>query len=115
MTRNIKSLFPLKDKVCHKSNVVYEGTCSCGEKYIGETVRNAEVRWREHDFLGKSEPAKHVVLNSGHSFSWRTLCKAPQNTRKRKILEAFYINKFKPNINDQLDIRFIHLFKNGIT
>ena len=44
-TRNIRSLFPLKDKNNYKSCVIYKGDCSCGSSYIGETRRNAEVRW----------------------------------------------------------------------
>ena len=60
-TRNIKSLFPLKDKITYKSNVIYEGKCTCGGVYIGETKRNAETRWSEHSpASGKSEPAKHI-------------------------------------------------------
>ena len=39
-TRNIKSLFPLKDRVKHLSCVIYEGKCLCGRLYIGETIRN---------------------------------------------------------------------------
>ena len=42
--RNIRSLFPLKDKNDYKSCVFYKGDCSCGSRYIGETKRNAEVR-----------------------------------------------------------------------
>ena len=61
-TRNIKSLFPLKDKVGHRSCIIYEGKCSCGFSYIGETKRNSEVCWKEHeDPAGKSEPAKHLI------------------------------------------------------
>ena len=45
-TRTIRSLFPLKDRVEHRCCVIYEGTCTCGEKYTGETNRNTEVRWR---------------------------------------------------------------------
>ena len=116
-TRNIKSLFPIKDKVVHHSSVIYKGTCSCGDQCVGETVRNAKkIRWKEHDRMaGKSEPSKHVVENSGHAFTWEIISKAPKNNRKRKTLEAFYILKFKPKINDQLDIRCLRLFKNGIT
>ena len=44
-TRNIRSLFPLKDKNDYKSCVIYKRDCSCGSRYIGETKRNAEVRW----------------------------------------------------------------------
>ena len=38
--RKIQSLFPLKDKVQHLSCVIYKGICSCGEVYVGETIRN---------------------------------------------------------------------------
>ena len=47
-TRQIKSLFSLKDKNLHKSHVIYEGECSYGEDYVGETMRNLEVRITEH-------------------------------------------------------------------
>ena len=47
-TRNIRSLFNLKDKANHVSSVVYEGKCNCGENYIGETGRNVTKRWDEH-------------------------------------------------------------------
>ena len=116
ITRKVKSLFPIKDKVIHKSCVIYEGTCSCGEKYIGETKRNAEVRWAEHNNTKKkSEPAKHLKLNIGHVFSWKVLCAAPNNYRKRKVIEAYYIRRFLPTINDQLDIKSVYLFRNGVT
>ena len=60
-TRNIRSLFPLKDKNDYKSCVIYKGDCSCGSRYIGETKRNAEVRWNEHNNPTKSsEPSKHL-------------------------------------------------------
>ena len=53
-TRNIRSLFPLKDKNDYKSCVIYKGDCSCGSRYIGETKCNAEVRWNEHNNPTKS-------------------------------------------------------------
>ena len=42
-----QSLFPIKDKVCHISRAIYQGICSCGATYIGDSVRNAFVRWSE--------------------------------------------------------------------
>ena len=42
-TRNIRSLFPLKDKNDYKSCVIYKGGCSCGSSYIGETKLNSEL------------------------------------------------------------------------
>ena len=60
-TRNIRSLFPLKDKSDYKSCVIYKGGCSCGSRHIGETKRNAEVRWNEHNNPTKSlELSKHL-------------------------------------------------------
>ena len=47
-TRNIRSLFPLKDKNNYKSCVIYKEDCSCGSRYIDESKHNAEVRWNEH-------------------------------------------------------------------
>ena len=38
-TRKIKSLIKIKDNIKHLSCVVYHGICSCGNNYIGETVR----------------------------------------------------------------------------
>ena len=59
-TRKMQPLFPLKDKVDHYSCVIYRGDYSCDQNYIGETVRNAKIRWNEHgDKNSKSEPAKH--------------------------------------------------------
>ena len=70
-TRNVRSLFPLKDRVKNTSCVVYQGTCSCGLTYSGETNRNACIRWNEHDSPSKnSEPSKHVVLHPIHEFTW---------------------------------------------
>ena len=42
-TRNIKSLFPLKDRVKHLSCVIYEGKCLCDRWYIGEIIRNSDI------------------------------------------------------------------------
>ena len=70
-TRNIQYLFPLKDKNDYKSCVIYKGDCSCGSCYIGETKRNAECRWNEHNNLTKSsEPSKHLRSNINHYFTW---------------------------------------------
>ena len=52
-TRNIGSLFPLKDKNGYRLYVIYKGDCSCGSHYIGETKSNAEVKWNEHNKLTK--------------------------------------------------------------
>ena len=119
ITRNIRSLFPLKDRVEHMSCVIYQGTCSCGESYIGETVRITDIRWKEHTNPAPSakltDPAKHVLANPTHTFRWTVLTHAPQQSSKRLILEAYFIAKKRPKINIQTNPQLLLLFRNGVT
>ena len=39
--RKIETLFKLKDKNIHPSHVIYIGTCTCDEAYIGETANHS--------------------------------------------------------------------------
>ena len=119
-TRNIRSLFPLKDRVEHISCAIYEGICSCGNNYIGETNRNVEVRWKEHNTPStnhnqNSEPSKHLEKHPAHQFLWQDITSASRNHSRRKILESYFIAKFKPTLNDQKTPKTLLLFKNGIT
>ena len=115
-TSKLRTLFPLKDRNTHPCCVIYEGTCSCGEKYIGETERCIHVRTSEHENPNKSsEPSSHLKDNVGHSFTWKIISAAPINVCKRKILEALHIAKFKPRINDQVYSTKLKLFPNGLT
>ena len=84
-TRNMRPLFPLKDKKDYKLCVIYKGDCSCGSRYIGETKRNAEVRWKEHNNSTKSsEPSKHLRSNINHYFTWVVISNAPKKLRPGK-------------------------------
>ena len=115
-TKKVKSLFSLKSKNPHPSCKIYEGECNCGETYIGETVRNVEVRWNEHNSLqGVSEPSRHLQNHPDHVFSWKVLFSAPSNTRERKNLEASIIAIKKPSLSNQIDTKVLFLFRNGIT
>ena len=69
-TGNIKSLFNDKDKVSHYSCIIYRVICLCGADYITETVRNARLRWNEHENGAdkNSECAKHLNENDNHEF-----------------------------------------------
>ena len=87
------SLFQLKDSIVDKANAICKGTCTCKEFYIGGTKRKSEVRWNEHCSLKKSsEVGDHLLVNSDHNITWQIIAKAPAQTFKGKILEAFYIN-----------------------
>ena len=116
-TQKIKSLFNCKDKVSHYSCIICRGKCSCGTDYIGETVRNARLRWNEHE-NGKdknSECAKHLNENDNHEFKLSILSLAPTVSFKRKILEAYFIKTLNPIFNNQLNNDILTLFRNGVT
>ena len=119
MTRKIKTHFQLKDKSLHPPCKIYEGICICSEKCIGETKRNVEIRWMEHNTSSiKLNPAKHLMLNCdnlGHSFTWNVICNAPNRKLACKISEACFIATMKPSLNDKINLDLLYLFRNGIT
>ena len=115
-THKIQSLFALKDKVRYLSYVIYKGICSCGETHVGEIITNCKIRCDEHNNARKnSEPGKHLARNIEHEFSWYMLARAPVNTLKRRILEAYFIKLIVPSLNEQLDNDVLMLFRNGVT
>ena len=115
-TRKLQSPLPLKDPIVHKMNVIYKGTYTCKEFYIEKAKRNWEDRWNEHCFFKKSsEVGDHLLVNLDHNITWKIIAKAPAQTFKQKLLEAFYIRKLKPTLNSQKDIKITHLFRYGIT
>ena len=70
---------------------------------IGETytARNLEVRVNEHlDVNKQSEPAKHIRKHPNHKFTWKSLTTA-RSWFKRRIGEAFYIARFRLELNKQ--------------
>ena len=115
-TKKVKQLFRLKDKNPYPACRIYEGVCSCGENYIGETKRNVQTRWNEHEDPRKdSEPAKHLRDFPEHKFNWKIIMTAPENKQKRKNLEASLIALKRPTLNDQLDSNKLILFRHGVT
>ena len=104
-SRKIKTLFPLKDKIKYKANVIYKGTIATEPEktYIGETKLIAEKRWGQHeDPSHDSAPAKYLETNTGEKFVWEILSMSFSDTNKRKIHEALFILKQKPSLNIQV-------------
>ena len=115
-TRKVQSLFSLKDKVSYYSCAIYRGDCSHDQNYIGQTVRNAEIRWNEHeDKNRKSEAVKHLKENPTHKFRWTIISKASENFRKCRVLEAYFVKTICPTLSEHLDNDILTLFRNSIT
>ena len=71
-TFNIGKLFPYKyrQSVLHSVGVVYQLTCSCGEKYIGQTKRNLIMRLNEHRTCQSSKHCRHLMENPKHTVNF---------------------------------------------
>ena len=104
ITRKTKTLLKLMDKCVHPACKIYHGVCSCGETYIGETIRHVETRWNEQKIPSeKSNPSKHMNSNITRHFSWSVIFNAPVKKLTRKILEVYFIALLKPTLNDQIE------------
>ena len=80
LTKKVKTLFRFKGKSLHQACKIYKGLYSCGESYIGETSRNVEVRWNEHNNpMKKSNPSKYIIDNLDPVFNSSVLTNAPKN------------------------------------
>ena len=71
-TFNIGKLFPYEDRqsLLHSVGVVYQLTCSCGQKYIGQTRRNLITRLNEHRTRQSSEVCRHLMENLKHTVNF---------------------------------------------
>ena len=60
--------------------MIYRGKCLCGEEYIGQTERNVEKRWSEHNNpTEKTEPTRNLSNNIGHLFAGEILMPSPKD------------------------------------
>ena len=74
VAKTVKQLFNLKNIKSHPSCVIYVGTCGSSQTYIGETRRNARIRWDKHEDSKKE--SEHFRNHLGHSF-YRNIANSP--------------------------------------
>ena len=66
----------------HPACKIYEATGSCLTNFMGETKRNVETRWNEHENQNKVfEPAKHLRDFPNRKFNWEILPMAPTSRK----------------------------------
>ena len=96
MLTKVKDNLPLGKR----SRVVYQIPCSCGQVYIGETIRRLETRMKEHrdacerGTLEKSAIAEHA-WEKCHPIKWKETAVLAQARRHKELIlkEAFHIQK----------------------
>ena len=89
--------------------VVYTVNCeTCGEEYVGETIRPLETWLKEHkDSVTKqntkSALGEHVLNNPGHTFNFEKAKVIDRESRflPRKVTEAIHIKTRRPQLNRQ--------------
>ena len=74
---------------------------------------NFEVKRTTNKFLLAGFP-RNFIRNTIEYFSI-LLTRAPEYTRKKKILEAFLIKSINPFLNEQLDTELFVLFRIAVT
>ena len=100
ITKKVKHLLRLKSRNPHPSCMIYEGVWSYHKSYIGETVRNVEIRWQEHEDTQKySEPAKILKNNPTHSFTWKVLLPASLIKSIRQNMKTSIVALKRPSLN----------------
>ena len=107
---------------CTIMGAVYKVICNiCGEYYVGETSRTLHERLSEHrryannptsksykeECLAKHYAACHPGIKADLSFD---VLDREMSTVRRKVKEAFYINKMKPDLNDKEECRAVERF-----
>ena len=106
ITKKVKSLFFLKDKNAYPACQIYKGTFVCDETHIGETIRNSDFRWNEHEDIHKEfEPAKNLRKNPKCKFKWEIVLQPPKSYRQRKNLKASFVAIMGATLNNQLDTK----------
>ena len=107
-----------------QSHIVYKIPCSCGEVYIGKTVRRLHTRLQEHQkacqegSTALSAVAEHVYQHQ-HPIQWEETSIVDQARGHRELLvkEAIHIRsmpsqeRFNRDIGTDLPSRWLTLLK----
>ena len=110
----------LTGTTCSTKGAVYLVTCElCGKKYCGETERSLHARLMEHRQAARN-PSSYPENGVGqHYFSQHPnqspvlsfeLLDIQSKTVRRKIVEAMYILRFSPEMNDRSELSYLYKY-----
>ena len=105
---------------CSTKGAVYLVTCElCGKRYCGETERSLHARLMEHrqaarnprsnpeNSLGQHYASQH--RNQTPELTYRLL-DIQSRTVRRKIVEAMYIMRESPELNDRSELSYLYKY-----
>ena len=120
------SIFCYKDRLpkASRSSIVYQYSCSrCESTYVGSTLRTLKTRVSEHagrsvrtGNMLNSPPFSSVRLHADEcdsivSISDFKILDYSKNSSDLRILEAMYISKIKPKLNETVQSHPIYIVK----
>ena len=113
-TFNIGKLFLYKDhqSLLHSVGVVNQLTCSCGQKYIGQTKQNLITRLNEHQTRQSSEVCRHLIENPKRTVNFDSpiILDRSSYSTKLRIKETLHIAKRQPQLPVNVDSQSLSLF-----
>lgn len=117
----VGKMFPFKDNIKETklhSLVVYSIRCeTCGKEYIGKTERILAHRIKEHNNPKNDSAVQlHLKENPTHIINAENakIIDSASNNRKLLLIEAFQINKRKPELNTQHTAAYKSKNKDGV-
>ena len=100
-TFNIGKLFPYKDRqsVLHSVGVVYQLTCSCSPKYIGQTKQNLITHMNEHQTRQSSEVCRNLMKNPKYTVNFDSpiILDRSNHCTKLRIKECYILPNVSPS------------------
>ena len=107
----------LTGTTCATKDAIYLVICDlCEKRYCGETERSLHVRLMEHRKAANNPPSdpenaigQHYLteyIGQKAALSYRLLDIQSKSVRQ-KVVEAFHILTFKPELNDKMELNYL--------
>ena len=105
--------------ICNITNIISKLTCICGDEYVGETSKEAQIRANQHlkalmdkkpelssfaeHYITKHNLLSNSLINNTNLFTLSILYKC-NSYLGRKIREAMFIKQLKSKLNQNIGL-----------